>query len=68
MEDKNNKDMPKLNRMTKRTFKKMLKGYLLWFGIILVLFLSYLLMVYLTEHQDISMYEEGLRWNNILWL
>ena len=62
------KEMPKMNKMSKRTFRKMLKGYVIWFLIILILVLSYLMMVYLTEHMDMSMYEEGLLWNNTLWL
>ncbi len=58
----------KMNRMSKRTIRKKLKGYLIWFTVLFILLLSFMFMLYLTGQQDNSFYEEGMIWTNISWL
>ena len=49
----------KMNRMSKRTIRKKLKGYLIWFTVLFILLLSFMFMLYLTGQQDNSFYESS---------
>lgn len=70
MENKNsNKNVePMKYKMTKKDFRRKIKGILIWTAIIAILIGTYLLMSYLKENMDWGITEEVSRWNSISWL